>query len=133
MAEIHGKSAVLYLGSGGAVAVPLGEQIDWSIDMDEAFVDSTPLGNTWKQFVKGLMGYTMTFGGNFDTANTQLFGAATSAVAENWYLYPIGASDMTKYYYGTAWIQLVKVAAGSTTTKASNSFKGTGQGSLNTH
>lgn len=129
MAEIHGKGAVLYLGAAGAAAINIGEQVDWSIDMDMAVVDSTPLGLTWKQFVKGLMGYSLSFQGNFDTVSTQLFQAATSAVAEKWYLYPQGTSST--YYYGTAWIQLGKVAAGSTTTKASSSFKGTGQGSLN--
>jgi hypothetical protein len=128
VAEIHGKSAILYLGAAGAAAIQIGEQIDWSIDMDMAVVDSTPLGNTWKQFVKGLMGYNLSFQGNFDTASTQIFLAATSAVAEKWYLYPQGTSST--YYYGTAWIQLQKVAAGSTTTKASSSFKGTGQGTL---
>lgn len=130
MSNIHGKNAAVYLGAAGAAAIQIGEQLEWSIDFDMATVDVTPLGNTWKSFVKGLMGYTLTVGGNFDTSSTQLFQASTSAVAEKWYLYP-DASAPTKYYYGTAWIQLGKVASGSTTSKASSSFKGTGQGSLN--
>lgn len=131
MTNIHGKAAILYLGAAGAAAIQIGEQVDWSIDMDMATVDTTPLGQTWKQFVKGLMGYTLTFSGNFDTASTQLFLAATSTVVEKWYLYVAGAGSPTQYYYGTAWIQLNKVAAGSVTSKAASSFKGTGHNSLN--
>lgn len=132
MANIHGKDAVLYLGAAGAAAINIGEQLDWSLDLDMATVDTTPLNNTWKQFVKGLMGYTGSFGGNFDTASMQLWLASTSAVAEKFYLYPTVGSP-TRYYYGTAWVQLGKIAAGSTTSKASSSFKiiGTGTLSLN--
>lgn len=133
MSNIHGKSAILYLGAGGAAAINIGEQIDWSIDFDMATVDTTPLQNTWKTFVKGLMGYTGTFSGNFDSSSTQIFQASTSSVVEKWYLYPVGAGAPTQYYYGTAWIQLGKVAAGSTTAKASSSFKMTGHGSLNSN
>lgn len=131
MANIHGKGAILYLSSGGGTAINVGEQIDWSLDFDMATVETTPLNNTWKTFVKGLMGYTGAFSGNFDTASTHLFGASTSTVVEKWYLYPLGTAGTTQYYYGTAWVQLTKVAAGSTTAKASSGFKLTGHGSLN--
>lgn len=130
MSEIHGKGAVLYLGAAGAAAINIGEQVDWSLDFDMATVDVTPLGNTWKSFVKGLMGYTGTFNGNFDLTSTQLWLASTSTVAEKFYLYPQGATSMTNYYYGTAWVQLGKIAAGSTTAKVSNGIKLTGQGAL---
>lgn len=129
MANIHGKSAVLYLGAAGAAAINIGEQVDWALDFDMATVDTTPLNNTWKTFVKGLMGYTGAFSGNFDTASVQLFSAAISTVAEKFYLYP-QASVTTSYYYGTAWVQLTKIAAGSTTAKASSGIKLTGTGAL---
>lgn len=132
MASIHGKNAVLYLGAGGAAAINIGEQLDWSLDFDMQTVDVTPLNQTWKSFVKGLMGYTGAFSGNFDTASQQLWLASISSVAEKFYLYP-DAGSTARYYYGTAWIQLGKIAAGSTTTKASSSFKmiGNGAPSLN--
>jgi hypothetical protein len=129
VASIHGKSAVLYLGAAGAAAINIGEQLDWSLDFDMATVDVTPLNNTWKTFVKGLQGYSGSFGGNFDTASTQLWMASTSAVAEKFYLYP-QSSVTTSYYYGTAWVQLGKIAAGSTTAKASNNIKLLGNGVL---
>lgn len=130
MSEIHGKGAVIYLGAAGAAAINIGDQLDWSIDFDMATVDVTPLGQTWKSFVKGLMGWTGTFSGNFDMTSTQLWLAATSTVAEKFYIYPNGAVSMTNYYYGTGWVALGKIAAGSTTTKANNSFKLTGNGVL---
>ena len=129
---IHGKSAVVYLGAAGGAAINIGDQLDWSIDMDMATVDVTPLNNTWKYFVKGLMGWTAAISGNFDPQSSQLFTASTSSVVENFYLYP-QASSPTAYYYGTVWVQLGKVIAGSTTAKASNSIKLTGHGTLNTH
>jgi hypothetical protein len=128
---IHGKGAVLYLGANGAAAINVAEQLDCSLDFDMALVDVTPLNFTWKDFVKGMQGYTGAFNGNFDTTSNQIYLASTSSVAEKFYLYP-QASVPTQYYYGTAWVQLGKIAAGSTTTKASNGFKITGRGPLST-
>lgn len=130
MPSIHGKGAALYLGAAGAVAINVGEQLDWSLDFDMQTVDVTPLVNTWKSFVKGLMGYSGTFGGNFDTASTQLWLASISTVPEKFYLYPDIVNSPTRYYYGTAWVQLGKIVAGSTTAKVSNGIKLTGQGAL---
>jgi hypothetical protein len=130
--HIHGKNAVIYLGAAGAAAINVGEQVDWSIDFDMALVDVSPLNTTWKQFVKGLLGYSGSFSGNFDTASTQLWLASLSTVAEKFYLYPDSGST-GRYYYGTVWVQLTKVAAGSTTSKASSGFKVTGDGTLSTN
>lgn len=129
MASIHGKNAIVYLGAAGAVAINIGEQLDWSLDFDMQTVDVTPLNQTWKSFVKGLQGYTGAFSGNFDNASTQLWLASTSSVAEKFYVYPDSGS-VGRYYYGTAWVQLGKIAAGSTTTKASSSIKLIGNGAL---
>lgn len=131
MTAIHGKSAVVYLGSAtGQAAVSLGEQIDWSIDFTMALVDKTALGATWKSFVKGLQEWTGSLSGNFDIASTALFAASTDTGVENFYLYPQGTS--TTYYYGTCWVQLGKIAEGGVAKKASNSVKLTGDGALST-
>ncbi len=130
--NIHGKSAVIYVGANGGAATLISEQVDWSIDFDSAFVETTPLNQIWKQSVKGLMGFTGSFNGNFNPSQNTLFTASISSVVENFYLYP-QASTPTAYYYGTAWVQLGKVAAGSTTAKASSSFKLMGYAALNTN
>lgn len=127
--NIHGKNAVIYLGANGGAAVNISEQSDWSIDMDNATVDVSSLNQTWKDFVKGMIGWSATVGGNFNTAQTQLWVAAISNVAEKFYLYPTSATP-TLYYYGTGWVTLNKVAAGSTTTKATSSIKIQGTGAL---
>lgn len=129
MANIHGKNAVIYLGAAGGSAINIAEQADWSIDMDIATADTSSLNQTWKQSVKGMLGWSGTFSGNFDTASTQLWLAAISNVAEKFYLY-ITSASMTQYYYGTAWVQLTKIAAGGVAAKANNSFKLTGTGAL---
>jgi len=132
VAAIHGKSAVIYLGSAtGQAAVNLDQQTDWSIDFNMALVDVTKLGSTWKNFVKGLMEWTGTLSGNFDTANTALFAGATDTGVENFYLYPQGTS--TTYYYGTCWIQLGKIVEGGVAKKAANNVKLIGDGALSTH
>lgn len=130
--NIHGKNAVVYLGAGGAAAINISEQSDWSIDMDNATVDVSSLNQTWKNFVKGMIGWTGTIGGNFNTAQTQLWLASIGNNAENFYLYPTSAVPGS-YYYGQAWVTLNKIAAGSTTTKAASSFKLTGNGALSTN
>lgn len=129
---IHGKNAIIYVSPGTGAAVPLGEQVDWSIDFEQPLVDVTPLNSGgWKNFVKGLMGWTLTCSGNFDNTSKTLWNAATGNGKSNIYLYPLGASAMGQYYYGTGWIVPAKLAAGSTTAKASGSFKATGDDALN--
>lgn len=127
--RIHGKNAVLYLGANGGNAVLITELADWSLDLDLAIVDASVLNLTWKTFVKGMLGYSGSFSGNFNRGLNQVWDATLSDSAEKFYLYPTSA-DPTQYYYGTAWVQLTKIAAGSTTSKATSGFKITGDGTL---
>lgn len=130
MSNLHGKNAVIYLGANGATAINISEMADWSVDFDIAMADVSQLNLTWKEFVKGMIGWNGTVSGNFNPASAQLWAASISNVAEKIYIYPTSATP-TSYYYGTAWIALTKVAAGSTTTKASSAFKMTGTQALN--
>lgn len=130
MSNLHGKNAVIYMGSNGSAAVNVAEMADWSIDFDSAFVDVSALNQTWKEFVKGMIGYSGSFNGNFNPASTILWGAAISNVAEKFYIYPT-VSSPTLYYYGTAWFSLTKVVAGSTTSKAATGMKFQGTLALN--
>jgi len=128
---IHGKGAVIYLAPDTVTAASaVGEQISWSLDFDMALVDTTPLNTSWKEFVKGIKGWTGTFAGNFDVGNKQLWNASLEDSAVNFYLYPNWSNDPTQFYSGTVWVQLSKIAEGSTTTKASSGWKATGDGAL---
>lgn len=138
---IHGKGAAIYLASSAAgSASPIGNQISWSLDFDMAMVDVTPLipqgvaaasaVNFWKLFVKGMKGFTGTFAGNFDLGEQALWNASMEDNPVNFYLYPSFVANPNQYYYGTVWVQLTKIAEGSTTSKASSGFKITGDGVL---
>lgn len=127
---IHGKNALIYLGSATAgAASPIGDQLDYSIDSDFPIVTTTPLNETWDSGVKGIMNWKMTVNGNFDPSSTALWDAHVDTGPQRMYLYP-QASDLTKYYYGIGWVKLGKVVAGSTTAKASNGFSVNGNGDL---
>ena len=127
--HIHGKNAALYIGAAGGEAILIAEQVDYSIDLDIAMVDISSLNQTWKNFVKGMLGFSGTVNGNFNLGSKQLWLAHLSDVPEKFYIYPTVASP-TQYYYGLAWIALTKAIAGSTTAKASGAFKLTGDGAL---
>jgi hypothetical protein len=137
---IHGKGALVMLGTtNGGAASPVANQLSWSLDFDMSIVDVSPLNSSgtgqgnWKQFVKGMKGWTGTFAGNFDEGATQLWYASILDNYVNFYLYPNYSNNQAEYYYGTAWIQLGKIAEGSTTSKASSGFKATGDGPLFTN
>jgi hypothetical protein len=134
---IHGKGALVMLGvTAGGAASPVANQLSWSLDFDMAIVDVSPLNSlgtdvgNWKQHVKGMKGWSGAFAGNFDHGDKQLWLASMLDTYVNFYLYPNYSNVPGEYYYGTAWIQLGKIAEGSTTTKASSSFKATGDGPL---
>ena len=130
MANIHGKNAMIYLGDGaGGAAALVSEQNSYSIEHDFDLADTSELGDTWKTAVKGLMGWSGSFEGNFDTASNALFNAATGASLSNFYLYP-NRSSATQYYYGTCWVKLGSVIEGGTTDKAKSSVEVTGDGAL---
>lgn len=127
--HIHGKNAVIYIGAAGGTAINIGEMGDYSIDADIAMADASALNQTWKQFVKGMLGFSGTISGNFNLGSKQIWLAHLSDVPENIYIYPT-VSSVTQYYYGTAWIQLTKMLSGSTTSKSNTAFKFTGDGAL---
>ena len=130
MANIHGKNAIVYLGDGaGGAAISISEQNTYSIESDFELAETSELGDTWKSNVKGLMSWTASMEGNFNTASNQLFTAATGAQTANFYLYPDVAST-SRYYYGTCWVKLGTVIAGGTGDKASAAVELIGDGAL---
>lgn len=130
---IHGKGAAVFIAPTAAGdAIQIGNQISWSLDFDMAMVDVSPLNvaGFWKQFVKGMKGFSGTFAGNFDLGEQTLWNASLEENPVNFYLYPAFVANPNQYYYGTVWVQLTKIAEGSTTSKASSGFKITGDGAL---
>ncbi len=127
---IHGKNAVLYLGSP---AVAIGEQVDYTITMKDAYVDTTTLPNAagvvWETQIKGTKGWDVKFTGNFDTTSTALWDAALLDTAQNFYLYPT-AVTMTAYYYGQGFVTLPTLIAGGIKKALTNAMSLAGTGVL---
>jgi hypothetical protein len=118
----------VYLSPGTGAAIPLGEQCDYSIELDADIQDVTSLGSTWGASVKGINKWSGSASGNFDLASKTLWSAGISTAAQTLYVYP-GTGD-TLYYYGMAFIKLGKALAGGVTAKASSGFSFTGTGAL---
>lgn len=133
---IHGKNAVLYLGSAaspGGLASPIGEQVDYDITMKDSFVDTTTLPNAagvvWETQVKGPKGWDAKLTGKFDQTSTALWDAALLDAAVSFYLYP-NAVAMTRYYYGTCFVTLPTLISGGTKKDLTNAVTLGGTGAL---
>ena len=75
----------------------------------------------------GLLGWTLSAEGHYDTAQVTPFDAAIATGAVRVYLYP-NQSDTAKYYYGSCWPALsVTVPLGGV---ASFGLTATGDGQL---
>lgn len=120
-----GRNAIVYLGTGGA-ATTLTEAAEWTIDVDFDLSDDTAFGDSWKTNLKGMMGWSGSMAGNFDTAQANVFTAATATSTVNLYLYP-DRSTTGRYYYGTIWPKLSVTVNKDGTAKFSGSFTGDGQ------
>jgi hypothetical protein len=127
---IHGKNAVVYLGSA---AVVVGEQVDYDIAMTDSFADTTTLPNAagivWETKLKGPKGWSGKIAGKFDPTSTALWDMALSDSAQNFYLYP-QASATSRYYYGTAFVTMPMLIAGGVKKDITNSAALNGTGVL---
>lgn len=130
---IHGKNAIIYLGGTSATAIPVAEEVDYDLNLTDSFAETSSLNQTWETYVKGMIGWTGKITGNFDPTSLNLWDASLSGSAQNLYLYPIGATSMTQYYYGTAFVMLKTLLSGGTKKAITNSIdlKGTGALSRN--
>ena len=129
MATIHAKNAIVYLQGSGSEAVALTEAGDVSIDIDYDLEADAAFGDTWKTNLKGLIGWSGSIAGNFDTAQSLLFDAISQTSARKMYAYP-DRSTTGRYYYGTVWPKLgtsLPIGVG----KFTSSFTGDGQLALN--
>lgn len=128
MATIAGRGGMLYLqGASGAAATKLGEARSWKFDIDIKTDEDNKLGDTWEHFQPIIRGYTGEITGNFDTAATDVWNAATDLEDKKFYFYPV-ATTTTAYYYGTAFFKLSVDLNLSSTTRFNAAF--TGQGVL---
>ena len=127
---IHGKNAVVYLGSA---AVAVGEQVDFAITMTDSFADTTTMPNAtgavWETQVKGPKGWSAKLTGKFDPTSVALWDLALSDSATNFYLYPQAASP-TRYYYGSVFVTLPTLIDGGVKKEITNAIALNGNGAL---
>jgi len=129
MARYAGKSGRIYVGaSAGGAAVAVIAQSKWSLNLARDRFEVTAFGDSNKQYVQGLPDVSFTFSGFYDDTEDTIFSAADAAAGVNVYLYPDAANAPTKYWYGTAYIDITEVgvdAAGANTIAGSGQAAGT--------
>lgn len=105
MAAIAGKG-----GSARVGANTIAEVTSWSLDVSSDMLDSTSLGDDWREFIAGLNGATGSIEVKWDLVNdangqTALQTALLNGTTVTLNLYV----NATKYYAGSAYISNLNV------------------------
>jgi len=103
MAKIAGRRGRVYVGlaSDTAVATPVANLNQWSLNGSSDQLDGTSFGDTTKTYVLGLPDAQGSFAGFYDTASDQLYTASQDGLARKTYLYP-DTDNAGTYWFGTA-------------------------------
>lgn len=103
MSKIAGRRGRVYVGlaSDSAVAEPVANLSQWSLNGSSEQLDATSFGDTTKTYVLGLPDAQGSFSGFYDNASDQLYTASQDGLARKTYLYPDTNSTGT-YWFGTA-------------------------------
>ena len=104
MATIHGRNAIVYLGSGGA-AITLTEAAEFTLNTNAQEVDDPAFGDLWRTKLRGILEWSGSLTGNFDTAQDLAFQASIASTSVRIYIYPDRATA-ARYYYGSIWAKL---------------------------
>lgn len=123
MARYSGRQGAVYMstvGSGTAVAVTA--MTAWSLDLSTDMVDVTAFNDSNKQYVQGLEDISGTLAGIWDDTSDTLYDAMNSDDAVKMYLYP-STLVPTKYWYGTAFVDMSIDAGVGDAVKVSGKFK----------
>ena len=134
---IHGRGGRLYLAPDfGSDAVPITEARGWKIEIAQDLIENTQgFGKIWKQYLLASTGWKGSIDGNMDMDQATVFNAAnrpSGSVVSGQpygacaiYIYP-SADFMTRYYYGSVWLNLSISASLTQTVRYSASFVGQG-------
>lgn len=111
----------------GATAVPFSNAANFSLDVSFPTADVSGMGDDWATFIRGMLAFTGTVDGPLDTASKTAWDASVATSERKFYLYP-DKTQLTLYYYGTAWVDVS--VKGGTTSPVTFSSKLTGTGIL---
>ena len=105
MAAIAGKGGSARLGAN-----TIAEVTSWNIDISADMLDSTSLGDNWREFIAGLNGATGSVEVKWDIPTDTLGQAALqTAMLNNTTVTLDLYVNATKYYTGTAYISSLSV------------------------
>ncbi len=100
--RFHARKGALWASAtNGVAATPLSNVSSFSMDSKADRVDVTAMGDVNKNYVQGLADSQGSFAGFRESGAKQLLAAAQDGLARNWYFYE-DTTDMTKYFFGTA-------------------------------
>ena len=95
--------------TAAGTAIPVIALSNWGISLARDRFEVTAFGDSNKQYVQGLPDISGSFGGWWDDTEDTIFDAADNAEAVKMYLYPDRANAETKYWYGTAYVDISEV------------------------
>ena len=111
MSVYAGRNGVVYMStSASGTASQVLKLTEWTLNQSTDKIDVTAFGDSNKTYVQGLKDLQGTFSGFFDDTEAKPFQAADSSDGCKIYLYPSSTAP-TKYWYGTAWLD-VSVSTG---------------------
>lgn len=105
MATVHGRNAHVYLQGSGAEAVPISEANEWAFNFERQLDPDPAFGDVWESNLGGLLKFTGTINGNYDTAQSDPFDSITQSTSRKLYLYHDRSTPL-RYYYGLVWPSL---------------------------
>lgn len=126
MARYHGKRGRVMMstnGSGNAVRVL--NIKSYSLSFETEKVDVTAMEDANKVYVQGLPDVSGDITFEWDDADPTLYNASRSADGIKMYIYP-SVDALTKYFYGTAWVDYSIEQAQDSSVSGSVSFVAAG-------
>lgn len=105
MAARHGLNAAVYVGTNNLSGYL--DQADKSTDVDTA--ETTVFGNSWKQYLAGLIGATLSISGSYDgTATTGPAALMETCIANGtawtWKFFPGGSASGQRSHSFSAFV-----------------------------
>lgn len=124
MAKLVGRNALCYLGG---TEVPQRNQ--WSLqtsrELQEARVFQAVGSGNWVENDTGFQSWSGSLNGYYDNASDVLTDAALGDASKQIVLYEDRAT-LTRYWYGTAWVEMDQTTGVDAYTELNVSFTGTG-------
>lgn len=126
MARYHGKKGrVMMSTSLAGTAVKVNNVKSYSLSFETEKVDVTAMEDANKVYVQGLPDVSGDLTFEWDDADSTLYDASISADGVKMYIYP-SADALTRYFYGTAWVDYSLEQAQDSSVNGSASFSAAG-------